>query len=657
MKSGILLWNKGLFQQQARSITWIAVFFTLTLIIMLPLSILIDHLTRAASGQFTAPFSYSNYQINPVFQFSYAFQLIVYAIFPILLGIILVNFTTKKAATDFMHSLPFTRQTILTNTYLAGTAALLVPLLITGVLLAILLPFLNDQFYNFVDILGWMGLSFLIVLLLFIFTITIGMFVGNGLLHAGLTYLMIFVPAGLIVLVLFNLQYYVKGLALTNYAENIMTNGMFFVRLTMLLDDPFSLTEYAIYTLIAALFTAASYIAYTKRPSEATDQTIVFPFFRYLFLYVLTFFAMLVAGFFFSEIQQGNFAWTVVGYVLGAFIGYTILQMILQKTLRLVWPWKGFVVYGVFVALLIIPVNLAAGFYENTVPEANEVQSVSINNMYSDSEVRYMESVESIEQVIAIHETLTDEAVSNSYNTDFISIEYKLKDGGTLSREYRVPYELVADLTEELRRNEEYKLMNEPIFRMQQNNEISYLSLSLNNSAEETRITDIDQIGELMDAIEKDVRETPSRWQFSSGNDNYLGSIFFEGLDEDHQFPPGISLYMDYTNTIEWLKENNYTEGMLAPEELESVIVVPEWTGDWSMEYDEILYNNGDINQLPDPKYIATENEEIQEIYSAVTKGAGRDYTVIVPQNGSYTTLSFTAENAPDFIKDALPLP
>ncbi|MDG5472161.1 DUF6449 domain-containing protein [Jeotgalibacillus sp. ET6] len=656
MKSGILLWNKGLFQQQARSITWIAVFFTLALIIMLPLSILIDHLTRVASGQFTDSFSFYNDRFNPVFEFSFAFQLIVYAIFPILLGIILVNFTTKKAATDFMHGLPFTRQTILTNTYLAGTAALLAPLLITGALLAILLPFLNDQFYDFVDILGWMGLSFLIVLLLFIFTIMIGMFVGNGLLHAGLTYLMIFVPAGLIVLVLYNLQYYVKGLALTNYAENIMTNGMFFVRLAMLLDDPFSLTEYAIYTLIAALFTAVSYIAYTKRPSEATDQTIVFPFFRYLFLYVLTFFAMLVAGFFFSEIQQGNFAWAVVGYFLGAFIGYTILQMILQKTLRLVWPWKGFVIYGVFVALLIIPVNFSAGFYENAVPEASEVQSVSINNIYQDSEVRYMESPESIEQVIAIHETLTEVAVSNTYNIDSISIDYKLKNGGTLSREYRVPYELVADLTEELRRNEEYKLMNEPIFRMQKNNEITYLSLTLQYSREEIRITDMTQIQELMDAIEKDVRETPSRWQFST-NDNYFGDIYFNGLDDQYQSHANVSLYMDYTNTIEWLKENNYTEGMLAPEELDSVIVVPEWTGDWSMEYDEILYNNGDINQLPDPKYIATDNEEIQAIYTAVTEGAGTDYTVIVPQNGSYTTLSFTEENAPDFIKDALPLP
>ncbi|MGD7044872.1 hypothetical protein [Jeotgalibacillus proteolyticus] len=657
MKSGILLWNKGLFQQQARSITWIAVFFTLALIIMLPLSILIDHLTRVASGQFSRSYYYYNDQINPVFEFSFAFQLILYAIFPILLGIILVNFTTKKSATDFMHGLPFTRQTILTNTYLAGTAALLVPLLITGALLAILLPFLNDSFYNFVDILSWMGLSFLIVLLLFIFAITIGMFVGNGLLHAGLAYLMIFVPAGLIVLVLYNLQYYVKGLALTNYADTIMTNGIFFVRLAMLIDDPFSLTEYATYTLIAAVLTAASYIAYTKRPSEATDQTIVFPFFRYLFLYVLTFFTMLVAGFFFSEIQQGNFAWAVVGYILGAFIGYTILQMILQKTLRLVWPWKGFVIYGVFVALLIIPVNFAAGFYENAVPEASEVQSVSINNMYQDSEVRYMESPESIEQVIALHETLAEVAVSNTYNIDYISIDYKLKDGGTLSREYRVPYELVADLTAELRRSEEYKLMNEPIFRMQENNEISYLSLSLHDSAEETRITNMTQIQELMDAIEKDVRETPSRWQFSSGNENYFGSIFFEGLDEQYQSHTSVSLYMDYTNTIEWLKENGYSDEMLSPEQLDSVIVLPDMNEDLRMIVDDIMYNNGDINQLPDPKYVATDNEEIQAIYTAVTEGAGTDYTVIVPQSGSYTTLSFTEENAPDFIKDALPLP
>ncbi|PPA70869.1 ABC transporter permease [Jeotgalibacillus proteolyticus] len=655
MKSGILSLNKGLFQQQARIITWIGIFFTLALIIMLPLSILIRHLTIANSEYY--PYSTGYQGANAVFDFSFPFQLIAFATFPILLAIILVSFMTKKAATDFMHSLPFTRQTILTNTYIVGALALLIPIVITGALLAILYPFLTDQFYSFLDIAGWMGLSYLIVLILFIFAIMIGMFVGNGLLHAGLTYLMIFVPASIIVLILFNLQYYVNGLALSNYAENLMTNGVFFIRLAMLLEDPFSLLEYVIYTLLAAAFVAISYIAYAKRPSEATDQTIVFPFFRYLFLYVLTFFAMLVSGFYFSEIQQGSFAWTLVGYLLGAFIAYTILQMILQKTLRLSWPWKGFVAYAVAVALLLIPVSFVAGFYERSVPEASEVTSVGVNQMYEERSVT-MKGEESIQQVIELHRKLTEQSVRNRYNEEYISITYELNNGKSMTREYRVESELLSNLSEELRNNEEFKQVNEPIFAVKTYTDITYLSITNPYNGEEQRITELDQIDELLNAIENDVKEKPSRFYFNYRSST-IGEIYVNrkanNMDNYHSYLP---IYADSTYTIDWLRENDFSDTLILPENIDQLAVL---TGDYEsnwMEIDEVMYGgSGNLEDIPGSKFITENPEEIEEILTASESGGSEDYIIIIPttKGGGYQNFSFSVENAPAFIKDALP--
>jgi len=662
MKSAILSLNKGLFQQQARSITWIGVFFTLALVIMLPLSVLIRHLTLSNSENY---FHYANNNDfwNAIFDFSFAFQFIAYVTFPVLLGIILVSFTTKKSATDFMHSLPFTRQTILTNTYVVGAIALLIPIVITGVLLGILYPVLDDQFYGFGDIASWMGLSYLIVLLLFIFTVMVGMFVGNGLLHAGLTYLMVVVPASLIVLVLLNLQYYVNGLALTKYAEDLMTNGVFFVRLAMLNTDPFSLLEYGIYTLLAAVFVAISYIAYTKRPSEATDQTIVFPLFRYLFLYVLTFFVMLIAGFYFSEIQQGSFVWTVVGYILGAFIAYTILQMIIQKTLRLYWPWKGFIAFSVVVALLIIPVNFIAGFYENAIPEASEVQSVGINNMYeSEERKKSMDSEEAINQVIAIHEALIDESIKRNYAFDAISINYKLENGKTLSREYNVDFELLADITEDLRNNEEYKLKYEPIFELQQATDITYASVNNSYSGEEQRVTDLDQMDKLMDAIEQDVRDHPSRINHYYGY-NYIGEIYFNressNIRNDFEQLSYVPIYPEYTNTIAWLKQNELDGSLVLPENIDSLAILPMKDLDQYNAVDDVMYSSGNIEALSDPKFITTDEDEISTIFDASQNTGDEDYLVVIPfeKGMGYMSYYISEENAPDFVKEALPLP
>ncbi|TFE02191.1 DUF6449 domain-containing protein [Jeotgalibacillus salarius] len=655
MKSGTLLWNKGLFRQQLRSVTWVGVFLALALVIMLPLSMFIREMTLR-NDQFYAGFTDYEGILNPLFEFSIPFQLIAFCSFPVLIGIILLNFMTNKSATDFFHSLPFKRGTTLTNVYITGAVTLIVPLVITGILTAILYPFLTDQFYAISDIFSWIGLSYLIMLFMFILTVAVGIFVGNALLHGALTYTVIIVPALIILLVLVNLQYYVTGLALTAYTETLLTNGIFFGRLIELTQTPFSLMEYLIYTLIAAALVAFSYFAYAKRPSEATDQTIVFPLFRYVFLYSLTLFVMLISGFYFTEIQQGSFIWTIVGYLLGAFIAYTVLQMILQKTLRLSWPWKGFVVYGVVVTLLIVPVNLVAGFYEDKIPAVSEVESVEIHSPNSRNSFMHVEGAEmpaltnadAIEMVTTVHEQLIDHRHSQFDDWSTVIINYTLEDGSTLSREYDVNHDYLKDVTVDLRSTQAFKEAYDPVYLASESDKLNYMMFYSNQNGEPIRIADEEKMASLIAAMKEDLENLPSEELAVDWSPQSAGEIQFS-MNLPYDYHSVVT--EDHKNTIQWMNENGYGDAIFLPENLEEVTVAKSEGDEFFREVDSVVYENRSTpDDLNVPTITITDSAQIEELFEIGSFQSYGDYVIFYRVNDGYNYLGIDESEAPEFL-------
>jgi len=650
MKSTILLWNKALFTLQLRTVSWFSILLTLLLFVMLPISILVGEIRFPGEEE---RYFYSS--LNTLSEFSFSFQLIAFAIFPVLLGIVLLNFTTKKEATYFMHSLPFTRQTILTNTYLAGVAALLSPVALTGIVLGILRFVLEEPFYSFGDLIAWMGLSTFILLFLFIVTMAIGIFVGNGFLHGVLTYTVIIVPALLIVLTLVNLQYFISGLALTSYTETLFTKGVFFIRLAELYSEPFMIFEYVIYIFIAVLLVIISYMTYAKRPSEASDQTIVYPVVRSIFLYGLTFFAMLLGGLYFTEILAGDFMWTVFGYVLGAFIAYTILQMILQKAIRLSWPWKGFVGYFVVIALLLIPVNIGGAFYENKIPLVEDVASVAINNSYSyeydDKETPRMMTNQSIEQVIELHQQLMDYEQNDPYQWNTVTIDYALHDGSTLRREYTLDDSIEKEMTEDLRNNNEFKRAYDPIFQLR-DLDITYASIYGNYHGEEKRISDQDEWSTLISLLEEDLADNPSQILVEGGQRN-MGEIYFHTKSGEHD--GYIMLSDEYNRTLSWLIENNYSDSLLIPENVTSVTVVRATGEGFFMELDEMIYDSNFIlDEFPN-SFETSDKKEIEDLLDIGTDYYEGDYVIIIDGGNDYHLyLGFDKDEAPEFVLERL---
>lgn len=488
MKSGILSFNKGLFSQHARSVLWISVFFLLSQIILLPLGMLV--VRREEWG------IQSILETNPdnvLLTISFSVQYVTYLIFPVLAGIILTSYMTKKGSSDFMHSLPFKRESLLTHVYAAGAASLVLPIVINAAIVLIMRPFVHPISYTIGDIAEWAGLSAFIVLFLFIVTVLIGLFIGPAILQGVMAYGIFIIPAILVVLTLTNARYFVNGLAVDSYTTKIMEEGIFFIRAGAYEAKPFTGTEWLVYIALAAAAVAISYYVYKVRPAEAVDETIVFPFFRWAFIFVLTFGAMMIGGLYFAELLGGTSAWMITGYVIGALAGYTLLQMIVQKSLRLIWPWKGFALFAALMVVLLIPGMLFAKSYENAVPDSTDITKVYVgesnepfeNEFYMEEQkallqpdAGFMTGADSIKQVRSMHSRLIGMdnglGLMEAYP---VTIIYELSDGSVLRRQYNVDMDSVADAAGELRSNPEFIKASSSLFALKSWDAFKYLTV------------------------------------------------------------------------------------------------------------------------------------------------------------------------------------
>jgi ABC-2 type transport system permease protein len=604
MKSGILSFNKGLFMQHMRSILWISIFFLLSQIVLMPLG-LMTALRDELKLEYLLQTDYRNF----LFSFTYELQYLSYLVFPVIAGIVLTSYMTKKGSSDFMHSLPFKRGTQLFHVYAAGFALLALPILINAVILLMMRPFVKPITYSVGNLLEWLGVSLFITLFMFIVTVMIGLFIGPALLQGIMVYGILVLPAGLIVMTLANARYFVNGLAVDSYTLKVMTDGIFLVRAGAFAERPFSGMEWVIYLVLAAVIVAVSFYVYKVRPAEAVDEAIVFPFFRWAFIFVLTYVAMLIGGLYFSQFLGGSLAWTIAGYVIGAFAGYTLLQMIVQKSLRLVWPWKGFAFYVLAILIILIPGTFAGKSYEKAVPEADEVEKVYIgdsiepfeHNFYTEeidlkkADAGFMKGADSIEEVQNVHAQLIDLGIGVSdYEGSPVSITYGLKDGSRVQRQYMVSFEEMDHITDDLRKNAEFIKASNPLFAIAAPEKITYLSGYDNTTGVQlANVAGKEDIEAIRAALEKDALSGEAD-QFNMNFNSSAGSIEL-WVGKESQTQISVNVDLDDEHTIQAIRKHfPGGESFASAANVEKAFIVTADTEEQKKELSDFIWSDNE---------------------------------------------------------------
>ncbi|ULT57640.1 DUF6449 domain-containing protein [Neobacillus drentensis] len=648
MLSRMSWFKKELLLQIGRSTGWVSIVYFLALLFILPIQLLMI-ISDETKSYYPQP--------NNLFLVNFSFQIGLMVIVPVILAVFLFRFLHVKQAADLMHSIPLKRDRIFHQYALTGMIFLILPIAVITLIILFMHNILDiSALYSIKDIFYWAGTTIIITLLLYSAALFIAMMTGMSIVQAVLAYVFLFFPIGITMLVFFNLKIVLYGFP-GDYFLNRQLEKLSPITYAAVLDGrKFRWNDGIVYMILTIVLYGLSLFFYKKRNLEAASEAIAFPKLRSVFKYGVTFCVMLLGGSYFQEVSYQSFSWTVFGYVIGAVIGYLGAEMILRKTWRVFGRIKGLIVYLAIIAVMGIGVQIL-GIYENKVPEEEQIKIVLFSNQlgfYAKDDIyrEYytplpMKEKANIKAVRRLHEQLLSDKKLNQTKKERQSvnfyIQYELKNGSKVTREYSVNERLYEDFLKPVYESKEYKQSTNEIFKLTEN-KIKSLTMGAGPVSNGVTLSNSNDIKEVIAALRKDVLAESyedSRYFKGSSIEVYLGSDRFMSLE----FKP------NYQNLTQWLKQKEMLkDAMPSSDDVTHVLVAKEGGIENPEDIEKIKREIEKSKEALD----VTNKGQIDQMLNNASMNSNHEYmAVFYFRTGHYYEVMFFDEkHAPEFMKD-----
>jgi ABC-2 type transport system permease protein len=507
---------------------------------------------------------------------------------------------------------------------------------------------LNDLSIHFTyhQVFLWCGTTILFSIFIFLFSVLIGMVTGLSITQGMLTYIFLLLPAGLGFLIVKNLNMYIFGF---NFSGNELENFSLF-RIDGLSYNPLTNTEIVIYILLSIFIYALARTVYVKRDLEAATNAVAFKILQPVFKYGVTFCCTLLAGVYFEN-AQNSLLWTIFGYFIGGLIGYYIAEMIIKKSIKVLKNVKGYLIYAGFFTVILLCINFDVMGYEKRIPDITEIESIrfidgnySYNHKQNDKDCLYYEK-DNLENIKSLHNKIIESKViikNNKGRFNGFTINYNLKNGKEIKRQYYLPSELVKDYMKPIYESKEYKKINFDILKLDAGT-VDKITISPIIASKDLNLINPDEIKEVVDILKnvtlnktyeemKDIRQPWGTIDLLLSNDNRISLPFYKTNKELEK----------------WLLAKNYLKNArVMPDDIAYILVTKRVKG----RIEDV--NGAEVKPLKieDKIEIETclqnscEENNFENIYY---------YVEIVPITagvGGYQT-TFDENHVPDFVKE-----
>ena len=251
------------------------------------------------------------------------------------------------------------------------------------------------------------------------------------------------------------------NLVFTNHLgeDYVLSTDGIYTTLGYYYENWISLIIYGAVGIVFALF--ALLLIKNRRMETAGDVVAVKPL-KPIFKYCMSFGCALVLGVVINSIIFSNSLYSGYGstdvlililcMLAGAFIGYFAAEMLMRKTLRVFQRpnWVGYALTCIVVIALIMSCEFDLFGFEKNVPDASEVETVSL---YGAFEAVNLSEVENIQSSIDLHKSIINNkkeyekhTAGNSNDPDLrygeypitLRLSYTLKNGKTIDRVYNI---------------------------------------------------------------------------------------------------------------------------------------------------------------------------------------------------------------------------
>ncbi|MGO4529527.1 hypothetical protein AB4Z30_10640 [Paenibacillus sp. 2TAF8] len=658
-----LYFNRGILYQNFRQHGWLGIVYLLLLLYSLPLFI----------GT-----QYRDYteEISTLFRARGEFHWFLAITVPVVIALFLFRYIQAGGPADIYHSLPLRRKHLLTMNLLTGYVMILVPIWITAGVTAWVSAALDEPAFIFDGSVIWMwGLTMSVIsLFMFMLTVAVGMCIGQSILQGLTVYGISLIPLIFWGTFEMHLKRYLLG-----FPDHALRSGMESIspvaRMSVLQEAP-GWSEIGIYAAMTVLLIVLSYLLYRKRHVESASQAITFRIVKPIFRFGFMFTVVLTGGAYLSTISpRHSDMWGIVGYVIGGVAGYIGAEMIIRKT-WLIWNRSllpRFAVYGIATALILyVPVADWNGYAAN-VPSKDSVEKVRIGGDSSiyvdgtyvkvDDETMYSNTEGYIQAVLDLHQKIVDagpslqDRVQNQYilGEESVIIDYKLKNGKTLSREYTVFEPAFQSEFENMKNWKDYKKNRYETYGL----DIDVRSIGIRSSILSDRtvyISDPQLIREFNALLKSEIldqtyQDQKSTWESFASADIYPNNVDESSGKQIMDRSNSSSTYeikSTYTRLIKWLKDNQlYDQLQVSVDEIASAQFIKQEIdspGKVKWVYADSQFINENLNGN---RKVATKNKQIiseliQRQRSGVNTNRGTFYQIklnLVKGQGLYMML------------------
>lgn len=506
MLSKTSLFNKGIILQIGRTTGWISIVYLIGLLIALPIHIM---MMLSDKQHHLLP------KVDHLFQYNFSLQLPLLITVPVLMAIFLFRYLHIKKASDLIHSLPMKREQLFHHYALSGIFLLILPIIVNVILLLFIHTTLGlNAYFTVGDIFCWAGITMLMNLSMYTVGIFLAMMTGTSTVQAVLTYIVLFFPVGITILLFYNFNILFYGFPIDFFFAKQLMKMSPITYITVLSAQPFDGIMVIVYSILSIIIYWLSLFFYKKRKTEAASEAIAFTNLRSVFKYGVTFCMMLAGGAYFHEVSYTSPGWTIFGYAIGAAAGYYSAEMTLQKTWRVLARFRGLAAF-LLIMLLAVAAVKTLGIYENRIPAESEVKSVilgdtpfmnqSQNNMDDYKQPLPMKSIMMIEKVRKLHQNILANQKMNQRNQNYtLFIQYELLDGRTVIREYRINQRLYDEYLKPIYGTAEYKRSAIPVFKIKQT-QVQSITIFTNLGGKRIMFYQPQDVKQVLDLLKEDI--------------------------------------------------------------------------------------------------------------------------------------------------------
>lgn len=578
------LFNLGIFKNMIKRFKWGSILYFVILFFSLPFILLVEDFNRLVSRYAV------DIMVSPILLRSdyIVIPLLLAIAVPTVVAVLVFGNVHSQKQGIFVHSLPVTRKENYISSVLAGLALMAAPVILTALILLIMSFTMYGQIISSWSVVYWAALNLSIIFIMFSASVFTAFLTGNAAAHIGINVFVHIIPM-IVALVIFLISdiflfgfMQADGFVGNKIMENTPIVWLFGKSLSHYRSDlnMFKSLNMWMYLLGAAVVYVLGYLVYKKRKIEACGDVAAFRIFRPILKYTIVSAVATVIFAILTESTIGAIPIFIVATV-ATLITYFAIEMLMNKSFKVFGTYKGYLAFlGVCAAFIAFFAFTNVFGYETKVPKADEVESAAVFERWSDEP--HVADSGLINATIEIHNGLIKDipVVCDPDQFRHLRVSYKLKNGKSIERVYKVSEETNDKALAEMYKFDEYKMKVTRFDNLNIEN-ITRCTLVTGTTSFGYDIQMTDDASELMNFIKKDLEELSYEQIEKSRNilslsvdfsysfaENEKLKIFkeFRNHNGDNQYVLesfSINLNSNFKNAYRFLKEKGYYDEVI----------------------------------------------------------------------------------------------